>query len=118
MTTTTVTTRQLDQVLQDYKIRLTGAGEETEASAQEQQAAPVSNPTNWPTDRNRVPPYRPINRNLNLQERSFGSNVPETIFLTIMFSGVALNASIAKAWGATAGPFFPRVFRYAIGGEW
>jgi hypothetical protein len=24
----------------------------------------------------------------------------------------------AKVWGSTAGPYFPGLFRYAIGGEW
>ncbi|KIN09138.1 hypothetical protein OIDMADRAFT_150265 [Oidiodendron maius Zn] len=116
MATHTVTAQQVDSIMQDYRIYLTGAGYPTRGNEREQRES--SNPPSWPSDRNRIPPYRPINRHLNLEERPLGSSALERAFLVAMFSGVTMNASMAKLWGATGGPLFPRLFRYAIGGEW
>lgn len=85
----TVTATQVSQVLEDYKIHLTGASEE-DTSIQE--TPRVVNPPNWTTDRRRVPEYRPINRNLNMEERPNGVVLPETIFISIMFTGVFTEA--------------------------
>ncbi|RDW85614.1 hypothetical protein BP5796_03939 [Coleophoma crateriformis] len=115
MSTTTVTAEQLSDVLQDYQIHLTG-GESI--PVQQSHSAVVGNPANWPTDRNRIPPYRPINRHLDMEQRPLGSNAFENAFLFAMFSGVVANASIAKFWGKTLGPVFPGLFKYSIGGEW
>ncbi|KUJ07455.1 uncharacterized protein LY89DRAFT_631004 [Mollisia scopiformis] len=114
---TTVTASQIEEVLGDYKIHLTGYDGSTEPSST-QETPRVVNPPNWPTDHRRVPDYRPIDRNRDAEGRPNGSILPERIFLTLMFTGVVLNASTAKLWGATAGPYFPGLFRYAIGGEW
>ncbi|EMR84001.1 hypothetical protein ACHAP3_001544 [Botrytis cinerea] len=78
----------------------------------------VENPSFWPRSHNRVPNYRPTNRNLSFAERPNGSNGPEIVFITLMFTGVALNAGAAQVWGMTGGKVFTRVFQYAIGGEW
>ncbi|KAF8865708.1 hypothetical protein BDZ45DRAFT_668620 [Acephala macrosclerotiorum] len=115
---TTVTTRQLNEVLEDYKIHLTGYDANGESSSTRDTPRTVSNPPNWPTDHRRVPDYRPTDRNRDAEGRPNGSVLPERIFLTLMFTGVVANATSAKIWGATAGPYFPRLFRYAIGGEW
>ena len=40
----------------------------------------------------RVPPYRPINRNLNPEERPTASNPAEVMFVVVMLNGVNLNA--------------------------
>lgn len=50
------------------------------------------NPTWWPTDHRRVPNYRPINRNLDWDQRPGGTNVIEMIFIFTMLRGVQLNA--------------------------
>ncbi|PMD39396.1 hypothetical protein L207DRAFT_460013 [Hyaloscypha variabilis F] len=111
-----VTATELQGVLEDYKIHLTG--ESLTSEQQETTITRVSNPPNWPTDHHRVPDYRPVDRNRDAEGRPNGDNAFETVFLTIMFTGVVMNATAAKVWGATAGPYFPGLFRYAIGGEW
>ncbi|KAF5870409.1 uncharacterized protein Bfra_009795 [Botrytis fragariae] len=78
----------------------------------------VENPVSWPRDQYRIPNYRPINRHLIAAERPNGSNGAERVFITLMFTGVSLNAGAAQVWGMTGGKVFTRVFRYAIGGEW
>ncbi|TGO33095.1 hypothetical protein BHYA_0267g00120 [Botrytis hyacinthi] len=78
----------------------------------------VNNPSSWPRDQYRIPNYRPINRHLIAAERPNGSNGAERVFITLMFTGVSLNAGAAQLWGMTGGKLFTRVFRYAIGGEW
>ncbi|TGO52898.1 hypothetical protein BOTNAR_0311g00090 [Botryotinia narcissicola] len=78
----------------------------------------VNNPSSWPQDQYRIPNYRPINRHLIAAERPNGSNGAERVFITLMFTGVSLNAGAAQVWGMTGGKVFTRVFRYAIGGEW
>ncbi|ESZ93898.1 hypothetical protein SBOR_5719 [Sclerotinia borealis F-4128] len=52
----------------------------------------VENPPSWPQNQHRVPNHRPINRHLNFSERPNGSNGAERVFITVMFTGVALNA--------------------------
>ncbi|KAF7925154.1 uncharacterized protein EAE98_007242 [Botrytis deweyae] len=78
----------------------------------------VDNPPSWPRDQYRIPNYRPINRHLIAAERPNGSNGAERVFITLMFTGVSLNAGTAQVWSMTGGKVFTRVFRYAIGGEW
>lgn len=50
------------------------------------------NPANWPTRYRRIPPYRPVNRNLDLSERPNGSNRGELVFVTVMMNGVRLQS--------------------------
>ncbi|KAH8767615.1 hypothetical protein BGZ57DRAFT_732354, partial [Hyaloscypha finlandica] len=102
--------------LEDYKIHLTGDNSSSEQAESTPRAA--TNPPDWPTDHRRVPDYRPVDRNRDVEGRPNGENAFARAFLTIMFTGVVMNATAAKVWGSTAGPYFPRLFRYAIGGEW
>jgi len=90
MSTPIVTTSELNHVLSDYRLHLTGYDDsiQTEDPAHLQ----AQNPPNWPTDRHRIPSYRPVNRNLDPNERPRGSNPAEFIFINIMFTGVFLNA--------------------------
>ena len=133
----TVTTSELQHILSDYKLHLTGSDETIKLAPLSSPARP-QNPSSWPADRHRVPPYRPIDRTLDFDERPNGSNAAEHVFLVILFTGVFLNAvsgstqrlhntmgsgltlaqSTAKLWGMTGGPYFPGLFKYAIGGEW
>lgn len=89
--TTTITTTEVQSVLSDYKIHLTG--EQSTSSQQESEStASFQNPPDWPTDRRRVPDFRPIDYTRTSEERPNGSNAFERAFLTIMFTGVATNA--------------------------
>lgn len=88
----TVTATQLNDVLEDYKIHLTGYDASAESASTTATPRAVSNPPNWPTDRRRVPDYRPIDRNRDAEGRPNGSVLPERIFLTLMFTGVVTNA--------------------------
>ena len=91
----TVTQTQINGVLEDYKIHLTGsepgAASTSNASTGQTTQTP-SNPANWPSDRRRMPDYRPIEYGRIVEERPGGTILPERIFITIMFTGVAINA--------------------------
>ncbi|RSL71452.1 hypothetical protein CEP54_001317 [Fusarium duplospermum] len=71
----------------------------------------------WDTEHRRVPPYRAINRNRDQSEvRVYTSNV-ERAFITVMFTGLHINAGAAQYWRASFGRLTDRVFRYQVGGE-
>ncbi|KIM97330.1 hypothetical protein OIDMADRAFT_169075 [Oidiodendron maius Zn] len=119
--TSTVTVNNSD-VPADYIIHHSGhqsspdgptASHRTLAHDIEQQ----DNPTWWPTDHRRVPNYRPINRNLDWDQRPGGTNAIEMIFIFTMLRGVQLNANLSHIWRHTGGYFNERLFRYEIGGE-
>ncbi|PMD19587.1 hypothetical protein NA56DRAFT_750292 [Hyaloscypha hepaticicola] len=109
------TATELQGVLEDYKIHLTG---DNPSSEQSEAPTEITNPPGWPTDHRRVPNYRPVDKNRDAEGRPNGEGAFERGFLTIMFTGVVMNATAAKVWGVTGGPFFPGLFKYAIGGEW
>jgi hypothetical protein len=69
------TATELQGVLEDYKIHLTG-----DRSSSEQ------------ADHRRVPDYRPVDRNRDVEGRPNGENAFARAFLTIMFTGVVMNA--------------------------
>ena len=86
-------TTQLQNVLNDYTLHLTGYDDSNSTSEPHGLSTlQTQNPPNWPTNRNRIPPYRPVNRNLDPEERPRGSNAAEFVFINIMFTGVFLNA--------------------------
>jgi hypothetical protein len=84
-----VTATELQGVLSDYTIHLTGHDPVSEAS--ESTTSTISNPPNWPTDHRRVPNYRPVDRNRDAESRPNATGF-ERVFLTIMFTGVVMNA--------------------------
>ncbi|KAL2203519.1 hypothetical protein CC79DRAFT_1371571 [Sarocladium strictum] len=99
MATTATTSRQsLGHVLADYEIRLTSssaADHQTSASGDSVLPLPeiprnANSPADWPTDHRRVPPYRPINYNLDPTERIVYNNGGERAFITTMFFGLRL----------------------------
>jgi len=94
-TTDNPITLSLRQTLGDYEVHVSGdsadGGEITSPNTSNQRPA-VENPSFWPQDHHRIPNYRPINRNLSYAQRPNGTVLPEQIFLTFMFTGVALNA--------------------------
>ncbi|KAL4975278.1 hypothetical protein BDW66DRAFT_152091 [Aspergillus desertorum] len=119
-TTTTTTTAPTLSLLADYELHHSAPSSSSQSpSSQSQPLSPgqQANPPTWPAHHRRVPPYRPINRNLDFGERSAGSSVPEYIFVQTMLHGVWLNASIAQLWRATGGRINDRIFRYDVGGE-
>lgn len=68
-------------------LRLTG---QDTSLAQPRESEVTS--SSWPQEYHRTPSYRPINRDLIGPERPGGSNGPERVFITLMFTGVATNA--------------------------
>lgn len=55
-------------------------------------AAEAQNPAGWPDDHRRVPAHRPIDRNLDYEQRPAGLNGAEYVFIQTMLTGVRLNA--------------------------
>jgi len=134
-TTDNPITLQLQHVLQDYEIRLTGE-ENVPARPASREATQLGNPPDWPQNYRRVPPYRPIDTNLDREQRPDGTSPMERVFIFTMLHGVWLNAvrikvhllwllealtinqSVAQAWRKTGGRINSNIFRYKIGGEW
>lgn len=95
-----ITTSIQQDYLQDYNIRLTGSSDSVEAT--ELHPAPpntdnlplhnVENPPDWDDQHRDVPPYRPVNRNLDREQRPWGSNPIESAFVFHMLHGVWLNS--------------------------
>ncbi|KAL2352243.1 hypothetical protein BJ546DRAFT_850069 [Cryomyces antarcticus] len=77
----------------------------------------LPNPIDWRTDHRRIPPYRPINRELDQSQRRVYTSVLERVFITVMFMGMFLQ-NISQVWAATGGRVAESWFRYKIGGEW
>jgi len=91
------TTAEMQRLLTDYEIHLTGAESPsassiTPANASEVQPTRIDSPQTWISNHRRIPDYRPVNRELDWNERTLGSNPFEFVFLNLMFTGVSLNA--------------------------
>lgn len=96
-TTDNPITLSLRQTLNDYEVHLTGDSNDTQSQIAEpnprsRSELAAQNPPSWPQEYHRMPNYRPINRNLSFAERPGGSNGVEQLFITVMFTGVSLNA--------------------------
>lgn len=63
------------------------------------------NPPGWPDDHRRVPAYRPIDRNLDYEQRTAGLNGPEYVFIQSMLTGVRLNAVSYVSWARRGSVF-------------
>ncbi|KAK3940756.1 hypothetical protein QBC46DRAFT_449280 [Diplogelasinospora grovesii] len=124
MATTTGTTTQQDY-LRDYNIRLTGGEsipqlqEQVEQSLRTQPSSqpPIENPLGWDTEHRQVPPYRPVNTELDRDQRPWGSNGVESAFVFTMLHGVWLKATVNWLWRKTGGKVDDRIFTTKIGGE-
>lgn len=84
----------IEDILKDYTLHFSSA---TPSLAPQWNNTDVvtstsSNPGFWPTQYRRIPPYRPINRNLDLTERPNGSNRAEWLFVQVMMNGVRLQS--------------------------
>ncbi|KAK3325682.1 hypothetical protein B0H66DRAFT_599832 [Apodospora peruviana] len=127
MATATTRTNSYHSHLDDYTIHLTGSSSSSGPSTRQQQSPllpgehqespATANPGWWQTEYRQVPPYRPINMNLDRASRPWGSNRVESLFVFTMFQGVWLKSTIAWLWRKTVGRFNERVFESKIGGE-
>lgn len=91
-----ITTAVSRQVLQDYDIHLTGDETVAPPNTDSQPRSTPENPPDWDTSYRGVPPYRPINRDLDLTQRPLGGNPVGDVFVTTMFTGVFINAVSVK----------------------
>ncbi|KAL2409293.1 hypothetical protein ABEF95_005731 [Exophiala dermatitidis] len=109
----------LAATLADYELHHSDSP--TQASSSEGRVlARVSDPGNtptWDTTHRRVPSYRPINRSRDPRETRVYNNPAERVFISVMFTGVFINATAAKIWRRTFGRIDGGMFRYRIGGE-
>jgi hypothetical protein len=63
----------------------------------------LMNPSSWPTDHRRVPPYRPINRNLDRSVRPAGHNLALFVFINTMLGGCHILAVVLRDSRLTVG---------------
>lgn len=100
-TTENPITYTLGTVLADYELHHSEQPQVTPGDASthstsvgsgsiSQRPAATPNPPDWPTDHRRVPPYRPVNRNLDLSERVVFQNRAEQAFINSMFFGLRM----------------------------
>lgn len=101
VSTTLQRTIQASSHLQDYEVRLSGdnVSQAPPNTDNVPRASPSqsSNPPNWDNDHRGVPPYRPINRELDRSQRPLGGNPVGDAFVFTMFTGVVtLSVSLFK----------------------
>lgn len=92
-TTANPVTGTVLSLLADYDLHHSGQSEVDAPAAPNSRPQPqVNNPEWWPTDHNNIPDFRPVNRNLDLEQRPDGVNPIERLFIFTMLNGVGLNA--------------------------
>ena len=95
-TTSTITTQDYLQVLANYDLHHSGDLVEPTVPLPSNLSLPESqrgrNAQGWPEDHQRIPIYRPIDRNLSFEDRPRGRNLSENIFITVMLNGCGINA--------------------------
>lgn len=92
-TTANPVTGSVLSVLAEYDLHHSGQAEASLPAAPNPRPEPtVRNPDWWPTDQYRVPDFRPVNTNLDLEERPDGINAIERLFIFTMLNGVGLMA--------------------------
>ncbi|KAK0750684.1 hypothetical protein B0T18DRAFT_400811 [Schizothecium vesticola] len=124
ITTTAESTFQhgLQTAFSNYEIHHSGAPPADEAARDlrahdEPSTSTHPLPVAWDVPHRRVPPFRATNRERDQGEVRVYTGGAERVFIGIMFTGVFVNATMAKAWHATFGRANDRIFRYPIGGE-
>lgn len=88
--TTTLHRAAQPSPLQDYEVLLTNS-ETTPGAAPPNRTpsrAAASNPPGWGTEHRGVPPYRPINTELDLSQRPWNGTPVGDAFVFTMFTGV------------------------------
>ncbi|KUI56752.1 hypothetical protein VP1G_04062 [Cytospora mali] len=91
-----ITTTINREIQQDYEIRLTGYNETVAPPNADNRPPPATNPSDWPTEHRGVPPYRPINTELDRSQRPWGGSLAIDVFLVTMLHGVCLNATYRR----------------------
>lgn len=101
-TTSNTQTYNIRTVLADYDLHHTPATDPLDTTLNAHPSPnplPQSNPADWPTNERRVPPYRPVNTELDHSQRRVYQNGIERTFITVMFSGVFLESVSGKFSG-------------------
>ncbi|EQB52073.1 hypothetical protein CGCSCA5_v014846 [Colletotrichum siamense] len=113
-----ITTTVRQDYLHDYSIRLTGGVEEAYARPSRDAPLPaVENPPDWYDQHRQVPPYRPINRELDVADRPWGSNRIENGFVFVMLNGCWIQGVTNWLWRSTGGKVNQTYWRAKVGGE-
>ncbi|KAI1616157.1 hypothetical protein EDD37DRAFT_98434 [Exophiala viscosa] len=121
-TTSNPLTQTLLLALTDYDLHHSGDPENPQRPADPNTTPSATtltqqNPAWWPNDHRRIPPHRPINRELDRDLRPGGTNVVEQAFIYTMLRGVQVQANVSTAWRTTGGQLNDHIFRTPIGGE-
>ncbi|KAK3899140.1 hypothetical protein C8A05DRAFT_18386 [Staphylotrichum tortipilum] len=117
-TTQSVTSYPLRAVLADYELHISEPRTASAASPGASSQPRVQNPPGWSQDHRSVPPYRPINRDLDRDQIMVYQNNVERTFVTTMFFGIRVVTAAHRTWCATGGKINDRLFRYEVGGEY
>jgi hypothetical protein len=93
-TTANPATYTLRATLADYDLHHSNdnQSEPLDTSLNAHPSPAASNPSTWPIDARRVPPYRPVNTELDQSTRAVYQNGIERAFVSVMFTGVFLEA--------------------------
>ncbi|SPO01438.1 uncharacterized protein DNG_04111 [Cephalotrichum gorgonifer] len=118
MSSTNTQTRTARTVLQDYELHHSPAPAHVREPSAENDVSQRPDSPPWETTYRRVPPYRPVDTNLDQSQRRVYTSGVEQVFIGTMFTGVFTVATAAKAWHGTVGRVNDRIFRYQIGGEY
>ena len=81
--------------LRDYHIHHSNAdpSEGIDPSLNEHPTPSSENPADWPQDHRRVPDFRPVNHNVDMESRGgYGRNGAEATFVYLMLNGCRLNS--------------------------
>jgi len=92
-TTTNTTTRSvtgypLRAVLADYELHKSEPRTDSVTSPEASSQPRVQNPPGWSRDHRSVPPYRPVNRDLDRDQIMVYRNNAERAFIHTMFFGI------------------------------
>lgn len=95
-TTQTVPRYSIARTLADYDLHHSEATAETKRTEEGDQntrsdsTEQGNNPSTWEREYRRVPPHRPVNRELDVASRSITLNGVETFFVYNMFNGIRI----------------------------
>ncbi|KAI9732764.1 MAG: hypothetical protein M1834_003702 [Cirrosporium novae-zelandiae] len=117
-TTANPTTQHSLRILADYEVKHTGDNTNAAPPPNSHPSSTAPLPANWPRNYRRVPPPRPINTNLSLEDRPAGHGAAEFVFIQTMLGGCWVLGNVNSLWRATGGKINSNIFRYEIAGEW
>jgi hypothetical protein len=102
-TTENPVTQTLGRLLTDYDLTHSEQAPELDASPNVRHSTQEqpSNPAWWPTHHNDIPVYRPIDRNLDTEQRPWGSSPAESVFVWTMLQGVGIVAVSIQTYSAS-----------------